>query len=108
MRSKNDYAMYYETPIKERLIIRVYVDDMIITRLNSHKIVNFKEDMKKVLEMTDLGILSSYLGIEIEREAFCIWLYQRSYIKNMLHIFKMSDCNSIRTPMEVFLKLEKD
>ena len=47
--------------MEERLIIGVYVDDMIITWSNSHKIVKFNEDMKKVFEMTDLGILSSYL-----------------------------------------------
>ena len=58
--------------MKEGLIIGVYVDDMIITRLNSHKIVNFKENIKKVFEMTDLGILSSYLGVEIKHETSCI------------------------------------
>ena len=64
--------------------------------------------MKKVFEITDLGILSSYLGIEIEREKSYIWLTQRSYIENILNIFRMSDCNSVKTPMEVWLKLEKD
>ena len=47
MRSKNDYVVYYETEMEERLIIGVYVDDMILTGSNSHKIVKFKEDMKK-------------------------------------------------------------
>ena len=65
------------------------------------KIVKFNEDMKKVFEMTDLGIVSSYLGIEIKHETSCIWLNQSSYIKNILHIFKMSDCNFVKTPMEV-------
>ena len=44
----------------KQAIIGVYVDDMIITGLNSYKIVEFKENMKQVFEMTDLGILSSY------------------------------------------------
>ena len=39
VRSKNDYTMYYETKVEGRLIIGVYVDDLIITRSNSHKIL---------------------------------------------------------------------
>ena len=96
---KTDYAVYYETEMEERLIIGVYVDDMIITGSNSHKIIMFKEAMKKVFEMTDLGILSSYFGIEIEREKSCIWLTQRSSIKNIMNIFRMSECNSVKIPM---------
>ena len=69
MRSKNNYAVYYEKVMQERVIIGVYVDDMIIIGPNSCKIKKFKESMKQVFEMTDLGILSSYLGIEIKHEA---------------------------------------
>ena len=98
--------MYYETE-QERLIIGVYVDDMIITGSNSHKIPKFKEDMKKVFEMINLGILTSYLGIEIKCETSCLWLNQKSYIENILHTFKMSECNSVRTHIEAWLKLEK-
>ena len=58
--------------------------------------------------MMDLGILNSYLGIEIMHEATCTWLNQKSYIQSILHAFKMSECNSARTPMEARLKLVKD
>ena len=92
----------------ERIIIGVYVDDMIITRSNSHKIVEFKENMKQLFEMMDLGILSSYLGIEIMHEATCTWLNQKSYIQTILHAFKMSECNSGRTLMEARLKFVKN
>ena len=58
--------------------------------------------------MTDLGILSSYLRIEIMHEATCTWLNQKSYIQTIHHAFKMSKCNSARTLMEAQLKLVKD
>ena len=74
VRSKSDYAIYYTIEMQERIIIGVYVDDMIITGSNSYKIVEFKENMKQVFEMTYLGILSSYLGIEIYHEAKCTLL----------------------------------
>ena len=90
VRSKSDYAIYYTIEMQERIIIGVYVDDMIITRSNSYKIVEFKENMKQVFEMTYLGILSSYLGIEIYHEAKCTLLNQTPYIRTILHAFKMS------------------
>ena len=108
VRSKNDYAVYYEKVMQERVITGVYVDDMIITWLNSCKIKKFKESMKQVFEMTDLGIQSSYLGTEIKHKASHIWLFQKSYIETILHTFNMSECNSARTPMEARLKFEKD
>ena len=57
--------------------------------------------------MIDLGILSSYLGIEIEHANSCVWLTQWLYIENILNMFKMSDCNSVKTLMEFWLKLVK-
>ena len=101
VRSKNDYAVYYETRVEGRLIIGVYVKDIIIMGSNSHKIIKFKEAKKKVLEITNLGVLSSSLGIEIEHG-------RRSYIENILNMFKMSDCSSVKTPMEFWLKLVND
>ena len=64
--------------------------------------------MKRVFEMIDLGILSSYLGIEVEQDNSCIWLTQTLYVENILSIFKINDCNSIKTPIEIQLKLMKD
>ena len=58
--------------------------------------------------MTDLGILSSYLGIEIKHEASYTWLIQKSYIETILHTFNMSKYNLVRTLMEARLKFEKD
>ena len=84
------------------------MDDMIIIGSNSLKIVEFKENMKQIFDMTDLGILSSCLGIEVMHEATCTWLNQKSYIQTILHAFKMSECNLARTLMEAWLKFLKN
>ena len=81
---------------------------MIIIGLNSCKIKKFNESMKQSFEMTNLGILSSYLDVEIKHEASHIWLFQKSYIETILHSFNMSKCNSAKTPMEARLKFEKE
>jgi hypothetical protein len=49
---------------EQKLIVGVYVDDLIIT--GDHGINRFKTEMKKLLKMSDLGLLSYYLGLEVK------------------------------------------
>jgi hypothetical protein len=48
----------------ERLVVGVYVDDVIITGSSKQGILSFKE-MTKMFKMSDLGMLHYYLGIEV-------------------------------------------
>ena len=43
--------------------IGVYVDDLIVTGPMAAHIKEFKVKMMKLFEMSDLGLLNSYLGI---------------------------------------------
>jgi pantothenate kinase len=49
------------------LIVRVYVDDLIITDTDEETITVFKTEMKYRFQMSDLGLLSYYLGIEVKQ-----------------------------------------
>ena len=46
----------------------VYVDDLILTGPSTDFIKTFKVEMKLRFEMSDLGSLSSYLGLEVKQE----------------------------------------
>jgi hypothetical protein len=48
-----------------RLIVSVYVNDLIITGNSNNEITVFKLEMKRMFLMSDLGLLSYYLGIEV-------------------------------------------
>ncbi|XP_076901931.1 uncharacterized protein LOC143556522 [Bidens hawaiensis] len=50
------------------LIVGVYVDDLIVTGTNEKKINDFKKKMKMVFDMSDLGRLCYYLGIEVDQD----------------------------------------
>jgi hypothetical protein len=47
------------------LLVGVYVDDLVITGSSLATVGEFKEEMKKVFLMSNLGLLSFYLGIEV-------------------------------------------
>jgi hypothetical protein len=44
----------------------VYIDDLIVTGAGRRDIDDFKVEMKKMFRMSDLGLLTYYLGIEVE------------------------------------------
>ena len=92
---------------KEKLLVGIYVDDLVIIGPSGEKISKFKEEMKEKFEMTDLGLLNSYLGMEIKKSSASIFLSQRAYSNHILKTFTMSDCKAIKMPMEVHLKLQK-
>jgi hypothetical protein len=63
--------------------------------------------MQKLFKMSDLGLLSYYLGIEVAQSGGQITVCQRSYAKKIVGAAGLTDCNSSRTPMESRLKLKK-
>ncbi|XP_047320421.1 uncharacterized mitochondrial protein AtMg00810-like [Impatiens glandulifera] len=58
--------------------------------------------------MSDLGLLSYYLGIKVDQKKDSIEVKQEVYPKKVLKQFVMEDCNSSKYPMEAKLHLEKD
>lgn len=100
--------MYMKKEGDESLIIGVYVDDLIITGTNVSNIVKFKMQMGKEFEMSDLGKLSYYLGIEVDQGKGYIELKQVAYSKKVLEKAGLSDCNPVKFPMEPKIHMHKD
>jgi hypothetical protein len=67
-----------------------------------------KEEMKRAFLMSDLGLLSFYLGIEVRQDARGITLRQAHYAKKILEMVGMADCKAASTPMEERLRLSRD
>ena len=66
----------------------------------------FKELMKNKFEMTDLGILTYFLGLEFLYTDKGILMHQRKYTTYMLKWFKMMDYNHTITPFELNFRKE--
>nr|XP_020150942.2 uncharacterized mitochondrial protein AtMg00810-like [Aegilops tauschii subsp. strangulata] len=63
--------------------------------------------MKKLFHMSDLGLLSFYLGIEVKQEVDDITLSQAAYAMKILEKSGMVGCNPCHVPMEPRFKLSK-
>jgi hypothetical protein len=104
--SEHEHAVYCrQSRGGGRLIIGVYVDDLVITGTTPDEIAGFKEEMKMQFKMADLGLLSFYLGLEVEQGPVGIKLCQSHYVVKILEAAGMAECNSAQMPMEERLKL---
>jgi hypothetical protein len=65
----SEHAVYARGEGASRLLVGVYVDDLIITRNDASKIAKFKREMSARFKMSDLGLLCFYLGIEVRTRA---------------------------------------
>jgi hypothetical protein len=81
---KTEYGLYTRVKNKVRLSVGVYADDLIILRESSHELSTFKEEMKMVFHMSNLGPLSYYLGIEVKQGTQGIVVTQCSNAEKLL------------------------
>jgi hypothetical protein len=101
-------AVYKRGIGKSVVVLGVYVDDLIVTGEDVTEIERFKRQMTSQFEMSDLGLLSYYLGIEVEQFDDHITVKQTNYAKKILSQFGMGDCNPAKVPMDPSTKLDAD
>ncbi|KAL8089981.1 hypothetical protein AgCh_039442 [Apium graveolens] len=92
-------AVYTKKIGDDILIIPVYVDDLLITRTSKAVIKEFKAQMNQKFDMSDLGLLSHYLGIEVKQNRGHIELKQEAYVKKILEKASLAECNPDKHPM---------
>ncbi|KAK9681859.1 hypothetical protein RND81_10G032400 [Saponaria officinalis] len=90
------------------LMVCLYVDDLICTGNDRAMFEIFKKSMMVEFDMTDLGMMHYFLGIEVVQSDIGIFLCQKKYLLEVFDRFGMSNCNSICTPTERGAKLVKD
>ncbi len=106
-RSDSEHAVYVRDVGARRLIVGVYVDDIVITGGNDTELKQFKAQMKLKFQMSDLGLLSYYLGLEVKQNAEGITISQGAYARKIVEAAGLANCNTCLTPMESRLQLSK-
>jgi transposase InsO family protein len=91
----------------EIIIICLYVDDLLITGSKTAEIDKVKDKLKREFEMSDLGELSFFLGMEFVKRKGGIVMHQQKYIGEILGKFEMTDCKPISNPSDTNVKLDE-
>eukprot|EP00253_Pinus_taeda_P033256 PITA_33256 len=90
------------------LIVVLYVDDVIFTGNDDYLIENFKTIMREEFEMTNMGLLRYFLGIELEQNGNGIFISQAKYVNEVFERLNMQDIKVAITPTVMGLKLSKE
>ena len=53
--------------------------------------------MKNEFEMTDLGLMKYFLGLEVTQTDKCIFMFQHKYATDILQRFRMDKCKPTKT-----------
>ena len=105
-RSQNEPTVYTKTDQDGKiLIVCLYIDDMIYT--GNIELTDFKHAMQSEFEMTDLGIMKYFLGIEVHQSAKGIFVCQQKYAADIIKRIRMEGCNPAKTPIPLGTKLSK-
>ncbi|KAL5816417.1 hypothetical protein ACOSQ3_024795 [Xanthoceras sorbifolium] len=104
-----EHALYLKKETDGSMLYAcLYVDDLIFTGNNPAMFEDFKQRMVKEFEMTDIGLMAHFLGIEVVQSEKGIFISQSIYAKEILKRFSMEKCNPVTTPVETGLELRKN
>nr|GEZ44323.1 uncharacterized mitochondrial protein AtMg00810-like [Tanacetum cinerariifolium] len=88
--------------------IVVYVDDIIFGSTNKAWCDEFEVLMKDEFEMSAMGELTFFLGLQVKQLPDGIFISQDKYVKDMLKKFDMESVRTATTPYEVPKHKSKD
>ena len=72
-RCHSDNTVYTKKVGKSLIILVLYVDDLILTGSDPNLINHVKSSLKKKFEMTDLGHLHYFLGLQVLESKEVLW-----------------------------------
>ena len=103
-----DQSVFYNN--KNNVIITAHIDDLLIFAEKKEDIELLKNQLKSKVEISDLGDISYYLGMQITRDRVNnqLFLSQQKYIKELLNRFNIKGEKPIYSPSVQGVRLEKN
>jgi hypothetical protein len=84
------------------------VDDIIFSG-SSHTLVSrFQEMMENEFQMSMMGVLTFFLGIQIKQIKQGTFVHQTNYMKDLMKKFNMAELKPMSTPMSMATALDPD
>ena len=103
-----DSTLFIKKKKDDFLLVQVYVDDIIFGSSDVNMCKEFELVMKSKFEMSAMGELSFFLGLQVEQKKEGMFIHQTKYVHDILSRFKMEDCSSFNTPICVNHNLGPD
>ncbi|GKB20000.1 retrovirus-related pol polyprotein from transposon TNT 1-94 [Tanacetum coccineum] len=103
-----DNTLFTKKSKSHLIIVQIYVDDIIFGSTSQNLCDDFEKIMHDEFEISMMGELNFFLGLQIKQMEDRIFFNQSKYIKEMLKKFGLEDSKPTKTPMSMEIKLTKD
>nr|GEV73657.1 retrovirus-related Pol polyprotein from transposon TNT 1-94 [Tanacetum cinerariifolium] len=103
-----DNTLFTKKKSLNLIIVQIYVDDIIFGSNCQDMCDEFAKVMHDEFEITMMGELNFFLGLQIKQMEDGIFFSQSINIKEMLKKFSLEDSKPMKTPMSSNSKLMKD
>ena len=103
-----DQTLFVKRDEKSLLVAQMYVDDIVFGSTIDHLVHEFSEEMKKEFEMSMVGELNYFLGLQVKQRKDGIFISQEKYTKNLVKRFGLDSRKHTSTPMSSSAKLSLD
>jgi hypothetical protein len=107
-RGTTDITLFYKKQNDDILLVQIYVDDIIFGSTDVFLCKEFESLMQSEFEMSMMGELTFFLGLQVKQSSEGIFINQSKYVHDLLKKYKLNDASPMRTPMATNLKMHKD
>ncbi|GKA51288.1 putative ribonuclease H-like domain-containing protein, partial [Tanacetum coccineum] len=103
-----DKTLFIKKDKKNIMLVQVYVDDIIFGSTRMSWCDEFEDLMKGIFQMSSMGELIFFLGLQVKQKTDGIFISQDKYVADMLKKFDLASVKTAITPMETKMALTKD
>nr|GEX12556.1 putative ribonuclease H-like domain-containing protein [Tanacetum cinerariifolium] len=107
-RGKIDQTLFIKKQKEDILLVKVYVNDIIFGSTNKELCKAFERLMKDKFQMSSMGELTFFLGLQVKEKDDGIFISQVKYVAKILRKFGFTYVKSASTPIETKKPLLKD
>ncbi|GKE42539.1 putative ribonuclease H-like domain-containing protein, partial [Tanacetum coccineum] len=98
----------FKDPDHPDKVYKVYVDDIIFGSTNKELCTSFEKLIKDKFQMSSIGELTFFLGLQVQQKEEGIFISQDKYVVEILKKFNYADVKSAFTPVDLQKLLVKD
>ncbi|GKB34994.1 retrovirus-related pol polyprotein from transposon TNT 1-94, partial [Tanacetum coccineum] len=103
-----DPTLFIRKTGKHTLHVQIYVDDIIFALTDPRDCDHFSNEMSSKFQMSMMGQMSFFLGLQIYQNPKGIFINQSKYANEILKKFDLHKSDPIDTPMVERTKLDED
>ena len=103
-----DRTLFVKNDEDYLLMAQVYVNDIEFGATIDARAIEFSKEMKKEFEMSMVGELTFFLGLQVKQKEEGIFISQEKYARNIVKKFGLDSKKHASTPMSSSTKLNVD